>query len=479
MTNKIHKLIQANSFYRNIFNLKLKDKNKITKEDSECFRPRESKGWEDGITVYDLFENPTKEDKKMFEERWINKIYSGEKIPEDLGKYLIKRGYSKEQSEYILSCVPTNVTRQKLWACENEKVGKEASLLVNASIVFGVIKEHLDFNSVPDIVKSSFNFLYGLSRGIRNYRQYYLYNRVDDDANCNRYQKDIYGNKLAGSIGSLSMIFERKINPYLFPIVELLEDKVKLPLKRLLSLPTNLWWRVRMPAHINQEFLTHFINYIFHFLPSVFGIKKSKKIIEEIKEKGNLNLSYIFKRHCKNAGIENKNEQTIKNLTKETIKNIKDLFNKDLEIQKNASERLGATIAPTLGVYGTFAMGIGSVGTGKFFNFIFQTSLVSQQFIYFPKFVIPELVEGRELKSKLSKEEELRKENYTQKEINELNRLAKKKINLAYIGAATMFFNLLSLIFKIKNQDTNNFLNKLVKTIDTAILFTEKIFAWT
>ena len=473
MTNTIDQNCQLNAFYRNIFNARPKQPSEITKSDLESYTPKESKGFDEYITASDLFEYSTNEDKNVFEDNWVNKLIKQKKSEDECFQHLEKRGYDVEQAANIITYTSENIPRQKSWSKVNEETGKEASNLVNEIIGLGVVKELLDNESVPKIIRTVAGLAYGACRGRRNYLQNFLYNRPDDDAAMNRYQADIYDNKVAGILANAATFTEMKINSWALPLVELLPEKFKEPAKKLLILPAGEWWRARMPGHINQQSFTDFFRWSFHIIPFLFGNKESIEAINKIKERGNLSPSYIFQRHCKNAGLIKKEEQTTFNLLKQVPKLISGCFNSNLSKQKDSAKKLGETVAPSLGFYGFFAMGIGTT-TGSvlkimdketwFFDFLTSTAVSSQQLIYFPKMVVPLFNRAKQLKEDL-----LNPKDFSKEQIKQISELSNKKRSLAYLGAVTFGLNLLNNSLKLKNFE-NPILKKGIKLFDEVSL---------
>ena len=472
MTNTINQNCQLNAFYRNIFNARPKQLSEVTKSDLENYTPKESKGFDENITASDLFQNPTDEDKKMLNERWVNDLHSQNNNKEEARNYLIDKGYSEEQSAAVITYGITSVARQQEWSKANEETGKTASNLVNGIIGLGVAKELLDHESVPKVIRTIASLAYGACRGTRNYLQNFLYNRPDDDAAMNRYQADIYDNKVAGALANAATFTEMKINSWALPLVELLPEKFKDPAKKLLTLPASEWWRARMPGHINQQFFTDFFRYLFHIVPSFFGHKKSVEAVNKIKERGNLSSSYIFQRHCKNAGLTEKKDQTLFNFLKQIPKLATGCFSSDLSKQKDSAKKLGETVAPSLGSYGFFAMGIGTTAGSVlkvmdketwFFDFLTSTAVSSQQLIYLPKMVVPMFNKAKELEELISNPKGIK--DYSEEQIKELKVLCKQRRNLAYMGGVTFFLNLFNNSLKFKSFE-NPILKKGLKILD-------------
>lgn len=472
MSNTIGQLELLNQFYRNIFDTRPKQKEEITRADGEGFYPKESRGWEQGITAKDLFDNPTEEDEKIFHENWVSEIDPHVENSDKFIKHLIKRGFTEEKAQLIITFAYDNVERQKSWAGRNETHGKVASNCVNGVIALGIAERLIDSDSVPKIIRTSVSVLYGLLRGKREYEQNTMYRASDDDAAMNIYQANVYGNKIAGGVGNFATFVGKYINSWAHSAIGFLPENIKLATRHVLISIVPFWFRVRQPAEINQSFFTDLINLLIHKIPSLFGIKKSIEVIKDIEKRGTVSSSYFLERHYKNAGITEEKDKTILKLITKTFKLAKGCFSGDIKTQKDSSAKLGKTIAPTLGLYGSVAMGI-SIFLGplfrilgienRLFNFFASTPVTSQQFIYFPKLIMPFLTKAKELENCLS--DEKTREKYTEGQIKELKDLSCKFRNLFYLGCITSLSNLLNTALKLKNFE-NPILRKGVDIID-------------
>ena len=473
MTSRIDHSVSLNAFYRNLFNTKPKSPSEITKSDSENFLPKESKGFDEGITAKDLFLNPTFEDEKAFNENWVNDIYSRKKSKEKPYYYLIDKGYSEENSETIVNQGIANISRQKQWSSANEKKGKLGSTLVDGIILSGIAKEIFDSESVPKFLKTLIKLSHGAFRGIRNYNQYSIYNRPDDDAAMNCYQSDIYDNKAAGFFARISGFTEMKISPWALPLGELFPSRFSDPIKKLCTMPGSLWWRIRMPAYINQQFATDLFRWLFYITPALSGSQECKEKISEVNKRGNLSLSYILDRHYKNSGLMTKKDKTFFNFIKQIPKLTFGCFSSDIAKQKDSAKKLGETIAPGLGLYGFFAFITGTIGSIvskilekeiKVFDFITATAISSQQLIYFPKLVLPLFNKAKELELAVTKDEV--KERYKNHKIEDVSELAGSMKKLSYLGSSALGLNLLNNLVKLKDFE-NPIIQKSLKIFDS------------
>ena len=465
----------SNIFYRSLFGAKVKSPSELTKEDLEKPLPEGIKIQNELVLAKDLFESPTEEQKKIFNEFWVNDAIldvSGEK--HDLQKsLLIESGHSNEQADSILDFSEQNVYRAIDWAEANEYYGNIGSIASTGTIALGVAKHLLDHESTPKLLRTAVNLAYGATKSTRSYTQYTTYNREDDDAGLNRFQAEYYGNKVDGVLANASTFTETKINSWAYALVELLPEKFSAPIKKLLALPTSTWWRDRMLSNINQRFSTDLFKWLVHKIPAMFGRKESIEIINEIKKEGNISPSYVREKHYRNAGLTEKKDQNIFKFFTQLFKLTKNtISNKDIETRKDASKKLAATVATSLGAYGMVAgfigNGIGSVlkifgYENKFFDFASAASITSQQFIYFPKIVMPFFNETKELELKLSNKESL--DRYSSQQIKELKKLVKQRKNLCGIGISALVLNVLNTSLKLKTFE-NLYLQKGTAILD-------------
>ncbi len=466
----IEKIDNLNNFYKPIY--PLYEPQKLIKGILETIIPKGRKGFADPVLAEDFIKDPTEEDKKLFNKFWINKILSDETTSELYDNELSQKGFSFEQKEFVFSFAIDDIERRKAWSSTNESHGYTASTATSANLILGLFKELIDTENTPWIINTALHLAYGVTRSIRSYYQYSIYGRDDDDAALNQYQADVYGNKIAGALSQASVFTETKINSWAYTVAEILPSHIRDPAKKLLCLPTSMWWRSRMPAHINQQFFTDFLSYLWHRPFSLFGDEKSIRVIKEIKEKDNISLSYFMERHYKNAGLIEKKDQNILNLIKHFFKLTKNTFSSDIKVQKDSSKKLAETIAPVLGMYGFFSVAIGTVFSSalkmfhinsKFFDVINSTSLTSQQMIYLPKIVMPLYNETKELDEAIKNSETT--ERFSKAGIENLKEFNKEKRNLAYLGFTSLPLSVLNTTLKFFNFE-DVFLNKAKNIVD-------------
>lgn len=450
----------------------VKTKEQITRADLES--PRLGKGWSDLVQVDDLFHNPNEEQKNTFCKRWLPIAMldkTGEKEKDCLLR-LIESGYTKEQAESIIEYSYRNVDRAKESAIANNHFGRIASYAASGSILFGVIKHLFDFESHP-VVKTVIGFAQGVAKSIRSFIMYgKIYNREDDDASLNRYLAEKYGNKISGHMAKAAVTTETAINTWAYPLVELLPENLGEAAKKIISNVNPLYWRSRQPADVNQQFFTDFLSYVTHIVPSLFGVKKSVEVINGVAEREHIKPSYFFKRHYENAGLTDKKDQSVSKLIGQVFKLIKGSFSSDIVKQKESYTKLGKTIAPTLGMYGFFAVGIGAVvGSvlklfrieSKFFDFVSSSGATSQQIIYLPKIVLPIFNRVKEVEAELSQPDAANK--YGKEKVQKLKDLSNRLRNLSYMGVTTLLANVLNTGLKLKHFE-NPILKSAVDVID-------------
>ena len=460
----------SNSFYKVLY--PWSEHQKLTKEVLEISTPRGRKGFADPILAEDFIIDPTKEDKKLFDKFWINTVLSNEKAFELYDNELSQKGFSFEQKEFVFSSALNDIERRKDWSSVNESLGLTASTATSANLILGLFKELTDWESTPQIFKKLTELAYGATRGIRSYCQYSIYGRDDDDAALNQYQSAVYGNKIAGALSKVSIFTETEINSWAYTLAEVLPSHIRDPAKKLLCLPTSMWWRARMPAHINQQFFTDFLLYLRHKPLSWFRNKKRIEELKRIKERDNISPSYFMERHYKNAGLTDKKDQSFSGLVKQLFKLTKNTFGSNITIQKDSSKKLAETIAPVLGIYGFFSVAIGTVFgaifkifhiNSKMFDILNSSALTSQQMIYLPKIVMPMYNETKELDEAIKNPETT--ERLEKAEIDNLKEFNREKRNLAYFGFTSLPLSVLNTALKFFNFE-DNFLNKVKNILD-------------
>ncbi len=465
MTDKIY---SKNHFYRGILPIQ-KGIIKYSLEDSI---PKGRKGFADPVISEDFNEINNCIDKKLFNKVWVNLILSKKQPISVYVNELTNKGFKDSQIESIISYAFNDIERRKDWSSTNISLGSTASTATSINLILSLFKELIDTENTPWVINTALHLAYGVTKSIRSYCQYSIYGRSDDDAALNQYQADVYGNKIAGVFSKVAVFIEKNINSWAYTVLEILPSHIRDPAKKLLSLPTAMWWRGRMPAHINQQFFTDFLSYLWHKPLSFFGNKKSTEELKAIKERDNISPSYFMERHYKNAGLTDKKDQSFLNLVKQTFKLTKNTFSSDITIQKNSSKKLAETIAPVFGIHGFFSAGIGTVFSSalkmlhinsKFFDILNSTALTSQQLIYLPKIIIPMYNETKELDEALKKEENT--ERFNRAEIENLKEFNKEKRNLSYFGFTSLPLSVLNTALKFFNFE-DGFLNKVKNIID-------------
>ena len=470
MGNTIDHIRLNNTFYNSVNNWK--HNATPTREEKEEINHKGRKGFGDAVTAEDIFDNPTEEDKKTFNKKWINELRSGKKPLETFYDHLVNKGFDGDQSRNILVNSATNQARAKSWAEENEKRCKVASDSMTASIVCGITNNVLDSESIPSVIRHGVNLAQGIAQGTRAYNQYSTYNRPDDDVALNVFEGTTLGNKLSSALGQTTAIAETKIKPWAMVLTSFLPEPYRTSTRQILTLPNSLWWRVRMLAHINQEFGTDLLKYIFHKPLTLLKDRESIRVIEEIKAKKNLDPSYFLERHCKNAGIKKKRDYTVGNLVEKTLSNLRDSFSSDTKVRSNAARRLNETIAPVFGTYGAVAVTTGAVAQpilktfnleSKIANFLYSSGVLSQQAIYFFRFLTPLKVEISERRKKLSNPNEVKR--LSKEQIEQRRVLLSKQESLSYLGTSCFLVNALNTFLKLKSFE-NSYMKKGASMID-------------
>ena len=474
---KINEITTPNSFYRHIYPWLAKYRDKVTRSDKEHFIPIESKGSENLVKVEDLFNNPTEEQRRIFHKKWIHELFCGANQKDKVKLFrgeLIKAGFTVEQAELIIEFSYDNATRAKSWATDNEKKGKIASNYMNVAVILGFIRSLVMDSDKSDVsvFENLINIAFGFSSGMRGYYQYSLYGRDDDEAAMNIYQSDIYGNKIAGSLGKSAVFCETKLNPYILTLSGLLPARFQDPVIGISLLPNLLWWRSRMPAHINQEYLTDLSRWLIHKPLALLGRGKSIEQIRDIKKRGNLDSNYFLKRHCENIGLKDKKDQTFSGFVCQLFKQVVNSFSKDPKTQLEASKKVGGTIAPFLGTTAFVSCGLGTIGRAilkiggiknRFFDFLASLGGATQQTIYFFKMVIKTIYDSKMIQQDINKE----KTNGTvdKQAIREKESFLHKNKNLTFIGIACFLSNVINPFLKLFKPE-NKILNKLTGVVN-------------
>ena len=457
----------------------VKNQNNFKREDKQNFFPKEAKTSNHLLGITDFFKKATDELKKIFPENWANDLFGSksEEKSKDYREALKRSGMNDEQVGSILGYAIQNIQRIQNWAHDNEKVGKVASRFMSFALLFGTLRNVISgWNFIPAIIQKLNSIAYAITYAMRGFYQYSkcVYNRPDDEAAMNRYQAAVYGNKIAGSLGTLACNMETKVNPFALLIAALFKDrKILDSVMALFMIPNLSYWRGRMPAHINQECLTDLLRLIVHKPLALLHIKSSKEAIEKIKQRGNLEPAYVAKRHYENIGLKDKKEQTRANFTKELIKQVKNSFSKDVDKQKESAKKAGETIAPLFGLTAFVSTIVGTplklllkaLGKQNRVTDLFTSfSLSFQQGIYFFKMFIPEIVGIKKIKARLADKSYIKSVNGHQ--LEELKLALSKKTKLAYLGLGTFLASIGNSVLKLFKSDSEN-LDKAKNTLET------------
>ena len=473
---RVNEITTSNPFYTHIKPWEAKDRDELTRKDKENFTPIESKGFVDLLQVNDLFSNPTPEQKKIFHKKWVNEVTSDKTGNEEdkCIKALISSGYTEEQAKSIICSSRLNALRARNYAIFNEKYGGIASNWMTAATTLGVLRQlYEDPDSDPDFIAHTLNLSYFVTRSLRGYYQYHVYNSSGDDLDMNRYQADVYGSKIPGALANTAFFTETKINPIVLTLSSLLPYKYQDSIASVLSLPNLCFWRSRMVNHINVETLTDFASLMIHKPLALFGNENSIEVLNNIKEKGNLEGGYIWERHCENIGLTDKKEQTFGKFTSNLFKSVKDSFNrKDLTLSTDSARKVGSTIAAALGFSSLVETLIGiplKVGLktldiqSKIVNLLPALGVLKQQIIYLFKIYIPFFNYTKELKDDLNNPELNKKR--TKEQIENFKVTYKKKVNLCLGMLGGFALHGLNVVLKFFISE-NPYKQKTLRAID-------------
>ncbi|OGI06309.1 MAG: hypothetical protein A3F80_04770 [Candidatus Melainabacteria bacterium RIFCSPLOWO2_12_FULL_35_11] len=289
----------------------------------------------------------------------------------------------------------------------------------------------------------------------------------------NRYQADVYGSKIPGTLANTAFFTETKINPIVLTLSSFLPYRYQDSIASILSLPNLCLWRSRMVNHINVETLTDLGRLAVHKPLALFGIKNSIEVLDEIKEKGNLEPSYIWQRHCENIGLTDKKDQTLGKFVSTLVKSVTDSFNrKDLKLSTSSAKKAGSTIAPLFGFDSLVSTIIGiplKIGLkaldiqSKIVNLLPALGIFKQQIIYLFKIFIPFFNDLRELKDDLNNPELNKKR--TKEQVENYKTVYKKKVNLSLMMISGFTIHGLNVILKFFTPE-NPLLQKVLRAVD-------------
>lgn len=239
---------------------------------------------------------------------------------------LMALGYTKEESTEILKRLIEGKERAADWSVNAVKYcgsGVRAILLSFPLAVFKSLVNNFEIDFSP-FIKKSIGFFDGLLTGIRNFFQNMIYGgRPDDDRVRNNYEAKRYGNKIPSVWGDIAFHTETKVNPWAFPLLEVLSDKTREIVKPTLFSQNPMWFRVRMGSDINLRFATDFLSFLIHKPLSLFGIKNSKDKVNKINQGEFLSKNYVTKRCAENIGLDSNESFTTKNILSKLFKSFK------------------------------------------------------------------------------------------------------------------------------------------------------------
>lgn len=441
------------------------------------FTPSEFKLGESRVTLNDVYSRavflahqPPILDKEMKEVidkdngKWIGDLFSSKKTYEEMIKKVKSFGHTNEEAKELLDEAIYHSERAVDWSVANENYGGLSSDSIFLSACIGVLQtilsetEHSN-ETVNKVLSTAHNGLLG----IRGYLQYgYVYGRNDDEKGVNNYQGEYYGNKTSSIFADLAYIFETKLNPIPLVLLGLFgSEKANETLIPLLYLPNPLWWRIRMPQEVRQDFVTDLFKFILNKPLALLKITESIRKVREIKEKGNLNYPYIQKRLVELIGLD-PTKHRLKDVFPELAKLLKTLFSTDKNLAKDASHNIGKFLAPLLGLYGftAFAFGIPIKSIlkwldieSKFINAFSMSGAASQQILYLFRMMMPEQFDNQ-----------MQKISQNNKGINALKA---QKNKLFYSGVIICSASIISTLLKLINPENRlfKFSEKLIDQI--------------
>src|SRR3989338_1994724 len=235
---KINEITTSNPFYVHIKPWEAKDRTEITRDDKKYFTPCESLGFTELPQVNHIFKNPTEEQKKIFHDRWVNELVKDETKKYEYFETIISSGYTEEQAKSIIEFSIQDSIRAKDYADVNEKYGGIASNWMTAATALGGLRQlYSDPESAPTFICHTLNLAYFLTRNLRGYYQYHVYNSPGDDFDMNRYQADVYGSKIPGTLANTAFFTETKINPIVLTLSSFLPYRYQDSIASILSLP--------------------------------------------------------------------------------------------------------------------------------------------------------------------------------------------------------------------------------------------------
>ena len=430
-------------------------------ESSKTFKPKEFKLGEERVTSNDflpkaqygklavqILNHQEKEDKS----KWINKLYNQEVSYLKLIQGIQALGSSKEESEQVVDEAIYHSERATNWSIANENYGGLAADSIFLATCLGVLDKALEETDFSPALKTTLNILRNGLTATRGYFQYgYVYGgRNDDEKAMNNYQGEVYGNKTSSIFADLAYIFETKISPIPLLLLGLASKRTQEALTPLLFLPNILWWRVRMPGEIRQDFVTDSFNYLFNKPLALLKVTESIRKIKEIKEKGYLNYPYIQKRLVELIGLDPAKHK-LKDAFPELAKLLKTLLTKDGTDSIDAARKIGKFLAPIFGFYGFFAVALGIPLKSalkwldiesKFINSFAISGTASQQILYFFRIILPEYLQNKMQEHSV--------------ECEEVNKLKTQRNRLFYTGIATCSSSIISTLLKLVNIESKN-----------------------
>src|SRR3989338_5681873 len=224
----------------------------------------------------------------------------------------------------------------KNWANANKTTGafSIASGLIGTTC--GCIKACTDETS---FLNKFFGFIQSIAYGFRNYFQYSIYSRKEDDD----LGEDIHKIPFAAKFGEVACFIEKNVNPFALPIINLLGKRASESYNSISHLANALWWRGRL-----------FLNRSNWEFP-------------------NKNLIYF----------------------------LKDLFDSDIEEKDLAAKEIEKIIAPICGITGFFTTSVFNIikasfklvnRENKIINFLASVGTMTQHIDYLFRFSLTALI---------------------------------------------------------------------------------------
>jgi hypothetical protein len=123
------------------------------------------------------------------------------------------------------------------WAIANKTKGRNATFCAIGSTITGCAKTFTDKDS---FINRILDLGQKLSESLRNFEQYSLYKREDDDLDFDKRQRPI-----AGNVGELACNYETRVNPIAVPGFSLIGGNIGEAYGTISNWFNSMWWRLR------------------------------------------------------------------------------------------------------------------------------------------------------------------------------------------------------------------------------------------